>query len=175
MKYALLVCIIVSISCSRNNDSTPANNKYFFDCTVDGRKLHIEGKEIISTITNNLFSGQVNSQIAFMTGTNYCSQPGTTCFQQVCYIQAQSTGIYSPATFVIEITEGQTKINYAASSIGTSRGNMKVTVSKIARSSTLGTFGIMEGSFTGTIIKIVGIGTEIPVNINGSFRVPLSQ
>ena len=173
MKYALLVLVVLSISCSRNKDSTPPSHKYFLDCTVDGRKLHIESNEPTSNTTSVSLFSEVNTKISFFADGGTCRRPGPTCFQLACHIQGQTTGVFTPTTFSIEILGEH--FSYLASSIDPVRGNMQVTISKIERSPTPGSLGLLEGLFSGTINKLTDTLNEIPVIIYGSFKLPITK
>lgn len=181
MKILLTLFLFVEVACTPgSNPTNPINsantNKYFFDCTVDGKHIHADYTYPVSTTTNTgvTMGAYVASMISTGAGAIYCNTPGSYCFTYESIIQGQTTGTYTPQTFIISTTEGANYYVYNMNYLTGSPIDLTVIISQINRSSTYPLSGVLKGTFSGKLYKIVPYPTQpAMLPVTGSFSLPL--
>lgn len=160
--------------CKRDtSEVSTSTDSYFFDCTVDGKKIRLDSKSNLPNLeAGKSLSAQVNTQIQTLVNSLYCDAPGSYCFSQTMTVLSQQTGTFKPKAFVIQITEGATTYNYIYPS-NSPKGDITVKISTIQRGTPPGS-GVCKGEFSGTIAKFIGGSiTGTSTSINGTFALPI--
>lgn len=157
------------LSCTTGNP-LPNNSNYYFDCTVDNKRLRVEYIYPTSVQQGITMSSTVGTRIETIVSSSICNYPTSICFQKALYINGQTIGIYNPERLVIITTEGADTYTYIQNSDVIPRGNITASITEIVR----GVPGKLKGNFSGTMIRLKNsdsVGTV--VNTIGSFELPL--
>lgn len=171
MKPICTVILFFIMACNSGSNTVSPNitNDYFFECTIDGKRLRAECCEQPQNVTGYLLEGEANTQITGVATAQFCNTPGSHCFGWSTVLLGQQPGVYTAYTFAIQINQGADVIYYTAHNFNPPKGNVTVTISEINRSANK-----LKGAFTGTVIKNVnGTATETALPVSGNFVLPL--
>jgi hypothetical protein len=169
----ILIPVISFTTCKKAGDSN-FNGKYYFEMQIDGQQFSFQESYPFEQNSPYLMTGTYNSAVGVSAGRDVCHEPGTVCYGFTISINKQKPGTYDPDTVTVQITDNSNEPTNYYYLPGKGLGVISCTIRKIDLYENPDKWGLIEGTFEGTIAKNYGFNGQPAalVTIKGKFGVP---